>query len=254
MKQFTASIINNQEIAQGYYQLDFSWHDNEEPKPGQFFTVKINNNSDPLLRRPFAFSGYDTKSKTASMIFQKRGTTTQMMAGKTANETIDIIGPLGNFFPAIKDQEAPLLIAGGIGLGPILYLARTLERQKTPYTFLFGAPDKALVPDSKWFYEAQPIICTDNGSKGFKGNPLQYIESRLQLEPKHSFYACGPMGMLKSAAALAEKNNLASYSVMEQMMACGVGACMGCVIKHKDGLKRVCVDGPVFNSKDILWT
>jgi dihydroorotate dehydrogenase electron transfer subunit len=138
-------------------------------------------------------------------------------------------------------------------LGPILFLVNYLKARSIPVTFVFGCRTSSFVPDSDAFRAALPHICTDDGSTGFKGNSISYIEQNVKIDGKTVLYGCGPHLMLKSLSSLAEGIQAQAWVSVEQVMACGVGACMGCAVKTVSGYARACKEGPVFNAKDIVW-
>jgi len=258
MKQFLTTIRENRQITRDYYSLTFDWPKDEgSPLPCQFITIRVSVTTVPLLRRPFAFSGYNKKRSTASIIYQKRGTATETLSTKRAGETLDIIGPLGNTIQLPDTVGKCIIVAGGIGLGPMIFTASWLIMQGREILLIFGGRDTADVPEMSVFGKIKPIICTDNGSKGFKGTTVDYLNSLKPVDMAGAILiSCGPEPMLKGCHAFARKHRLFSQVVMEQVMACGVGACMGCVIKvnKEPGYARVCSEGPVFNSQDIVWT
>lgn len=271
-------VIANTQVSPDFFSLQFSG--SPRPSPGQFFTIRVSDSTVPLLRRPFAYSGYDRNSGTASMIYQKRGPGTEVLAGKQPGDTLDIIGPLGKGFweetrsekRRVRSEEPPstfsststlfasastsILVAGGVGLGPILFLADHLRESGLGYTFVFGCRTKDQIPNLRQFREHRPVVCTDDGSDGFHGNTVQYLETLGEADlDGAALYTCGPTPMLKGCHLFAEKHKIPCQVSMEQTMACGVGACMGCVVKTKSepGYARVCKEGPVFESKTIQW-
>ncbi len=254
-----SEILTFQKLSKNFYLLKFKWSsENDTPLPGQFFTIRVSDTTVPLLRRPFAFSNFDITGNTASFIFEKKGVGTEMLAAMGVNEELDIIGPLGNTFFQPQDDRPIILVAGGIGLGPMLFLAETLQRGNKVFNFVFGAKSKTLIPNQNIFKNINPVICTDDGSDGFSGTTIDYLKSINDdgiLNSGH-LMACGPLPMLKACHEFALENSTSCQVSLEQTMACGVGACMGCVVKIKQepGFARVCKEGTVFNSKDILWT
>lgn len=255
MKQFSATIIKNNKLCKDFFQLDFSW-ESEKPEAGQFLTIRICDCTVPLLRRPFAFSAFNDRLNTASIIFQRKGKGTDLLAAKTKEEKIDVIGPLGNSFPLPEKNQKPILIAGGIGLGPILFLSKTLQDLNISSKFIFGCRNKLLIPQSDAFSSQDPIICTDDGSAGFHGTVSDYLSSKQPAIGSDSvFYSCGPHPMLKACHQIAQKISSPSWVSVEQVMACGVGACMGCAVKVKQspGYARACKEGPVFSGYDMVW-
>jgi dihydroorotate dehydrogenase electron transfer subunit len=128
MKQFQASILSQEKISYNYIKLTFTWDEAAGiPRPGQFITIRITRTSVPLLRRPFAFSGYDYIKKSASIIYLIRGAGTEILSGKTSGESLDVIGPLGNYLKIPGKDKKLILTAGGIGLGPMLFYSDELD-------------------------------------------------------------------------------------------------------------------------------
>ncbi|MBF9017084.1 MULTISPECIES: dihydroorotate dehydrogenase electron transfer subunit [unclassified Oceanispirochaeta] len=260
MKNFKSKILSQKSIALGYMEMKFSWpEDCETPKAGQFLTIKIQEQPIPLLRRPFALSAYNQEEKSASIIYQVRGTGTEILSSMKDGETLDVLSPLGNSFTMPKKKETPLLVAGGIGLGPILYFARELDKAGYSPILVFGCRDKSLIPDLPPLKNGRIQFCTDDGSEGFHGSSVDYLNCLDSSELKNAYvYSCGPTGMLKACHNFAVSKNIPSETAMEEMMACGVGACMGCVVELAEGQEkqyaRVCKDGPVFQSRIIKWT
>lgn len=260
MKNFKSKILHQKSIAQGYMEMTFNWpEDCETPRPGQFLTLKIQEQPIPLLRRPFALSAFDDVRKTASIIYQIRGTGTEMLAARTGGDPLDVLSPLGNSFTFPEKEATPLLVAGGIGLGPILYFARELDKTGHSPVLIFGCRNKSLIPDLPPLKNGRIQFCTDDGSEGFQGTSVDYLNSLPSQEMENAMlYSCGPTGMLKACHNFALAREIPCETAMEEMMACGVGACMGCVVELAENQKkkyaRVCKDGPVFQSRIIKWT
>jgi dihydroorotate dehydrogenase electron transfer subunit len=256
MQQFDSTIKYNKKIADSFFTMDLSWESQEIPSPGQFLTLRVSDDTSPLLRRPFAFSGFDPTTMTCSLIYQKRGRGTELLVGKQSGDLIDIIGPLGKSFPMPKGKGQILLVAGGIGIGPILFLASQLKQHGHQYSFIFGCRNHSFIPDIQIFRDLNPIICTDDGSEGFKGTTGDYLKSiENEILPENTIYSCGPHPMLRACHELARRKDGTCWVSVEQIMACGVGACMGCVVKTKGepGFARACKEGPVFSSDELIW-
>ncbi|MDR0303655.1 MAG: dihydroorotate dehydrogenase electron transfer subunit [Chitinispirillales bacterium] len=280
MKSIETSIIENIKIAQDFYKLRFFWDKQWGVlQAGNFCEIKVNNLSAPLLRRPFAFSDFNKNENFAEIIYQKRGTATQILVQKKGIEStvapiededtdgqffvsfeddfsvekIHIIAPLGNSFYYTSDISAKkriFAVAGGIGLGPILFAAKTAP---FPVELIAGFKSENLVPGMDVFYGIKTKICTDDGSDGFAGNVVEYLKT-TDVNSEDLIIACGPQTMLETLHSFAVEKGIACKVSMEGMMACGVGACMGCVIQTKSRkYKCVCKDGPVFNSDELLW-
>lgn len=252
MTQYMAEVRGQKQLSPDYYELSFSWK-GVPPQPGQFLTVKCWEESAPLLRRPFAFSAFSAEKSEASIIYQKRGHGTKRMTTLNKGDSLDVLGPLGNPFPEASCQS-PSLIGGGIGTGPILFLANSLKRKGLSPRLILGFRNAELVPELAMEEGLDLFLCTDDGSKGFKGNVVDF----LNKEPSsvEAIYSCGPHPMLKGCHLWAVKHNILCYVSVEEIMACGIGACQGCAIPvhHPREYFRVCKDGPVFESRIIKWT
>jgi len=252
MRQFQTTITSNRNLAEDTFELEFAWQSDEIPRAGQFFTLRCSDSSDPLLRRPFAFSTFDRHSSRASCIYLRRGRTTIMLSQLSAGSRLDILGPLGNGFSLPARKSSPVLLAGGIGLGPVLFLDSALREAGHRPLFLYGARSAAFVPHGR--LPPGGRLCTDDGSAGFKGTVMDSLLSSGCPEDA-ALFACGPGPMLKAIAGFAEKNSRPCQVAVEQRMACGVGACMGCTVAVRDERKfaRACVDGPVFGAQELSW-
>lgn len=257
MKQFSARILTNRVVADNFFELTLLPDEPvSQPLPGQFLTLRVTSSTTPLLRRPFAYSGFNDSSSAISIIYQKRGNATDILAGKQTNEHIDCIGPLGNNFQFPENSQTAILVAGGIGIGPILFLASELQKKNLPFKFIFGCRSKQFIPDLKAFSQLDPTICTDDGSCGFKGTTADYLSANASSIPANSlFYSCGPDRMLHACYQFSKKKGATCWVSVEQVMACGVGACMGCVVKVKTEQKylRACKEGPVFDADILAW-
>lgn len=260
MKQFEADILENQVIAESWRKLVLSWDESAgAPLPGQFLSLRVSPTSDPLLRRPFAFSGYAPSrggsGSKVSAIYEIRGAATRLMAELASGSRIDAIAPLGKGFPKPAPGETPVLAGGGVGLGPLLFLAERLTAAApaaTPPLLLLGIRSAAQLPSIS--LPAGTVVCTDDGSSGFFGTPVDWI-ARNAPAGRVRLYGCGPGPMLSGLAALAAERGWAASLSAEQWMACGVGACMGCALPRSDGrgYLRACTDGPVFEASTIDW-
>jgi len=263
VKQFLSVIRKNEPVAEGYNLLEFEWPSEpglEFPAPGQFITVWNRVSTDPLLRRPFAVSACNASNYTCQIVYQIRGKGTQALAALQNGDCIDVIGPLGKCFPPPPPGKTPFLLAGGVGFGPIYYLANNFADQGVRSVTIIGARTASLVPDVpyKRLGDGTELFhfCTDDGSRGFSGTVIDLLKSFAYLTPDAAeMYACGPLPMLSAATKLAEAAGIQCWVSMEQIMGCGVGACMGCAIRAREPGKyvRVCTEGPVFNARDLLW-
>lgn len=261
MIQFISKVTKLTSIADDYYLLSFKWDSDIRPKAGQFLTIRTTRLTSPLLRRPFALSSFNKDSNIASIIFQKIGDGTTLLASLKEGDDLDILGPLGNSFSSFSvadDQEVKnhVVIAGGIGTGPMLYLAEELKQSDINPLLIIGCRTKSLIPFQELDTSIETVICTDDGSYGFNGNVVDYLKSNTDLHKNTAIYCCGPEPMLKGCHQFTQDTGNECYVSLEQMMACGVGACMGCTCETEGKIKyaRVCKDGPVFKSSEVKWT
>lgn len=222
--------------------------------PGQFVNVKISPESDALLRRPLSVHG--VMGSSIKIFYEVVGPATQALSQKKAGEYLDIIGPLGKGFSIINSRFS-ILVAGGMGVAPLAFLAERIKKGKT--LVLMGAKTEGQILCEKDFrglgYAVK--ISTDDGSKGFQGKVTELLEEIL-LNAQYSIpntviYACGPRPMLKEISRISGKYKTSAQISLEEHMACGFGACLGCVVKTKEGFQRVCKEGPVFAADKILW-
>ncbi len=210
---------------------------------------------DPLLKRPFSL--FRCPGKDIQLLYRVVGKFTNILKDKKPRDILGIIGPLGNGFPVVKGNAQPILIGGGIGSVPLFALAETFRNKKP--TFFIGARTKneILYANVLKSIGINPIISTDDGTLGRKGFITDALKDFLTHHASritnYSLYACGPRPMLKELTLLAGKFNLKGHVALEENMACGVGACLSCVVNTRNGLKRVCKEGPVFPIEEIVW-
>jgi len=218
------------------------------PVPGQFYLLRASETLDPLLRRPFSILMWDDTH--LEFLIRLKGRGTHLLRNMRVGDRIDVLGPLGNGYPDPLKDETPILVAGGVGIASVFPLLHAGTR------LFYGAMNSAelyLLDDIKKL-TGNIFICTDDGSKGFKGNAVErLIESLDDLAvAKPTIYACGPEGMIAALLKFLSERGIPGYISFEERMACGIGACLGCVIKTVQGYKRVCKEGPVFNVREIV--
>ena len=223
----------------------------EAAQPGQFVHVK-KPDSVNFLRRPFSIADADRENGTITLIYRIVGNGTAEYAAMKVGEAFSILGPIGNGF-ALKDGR-PLLIGGGVGIAPLIYLSRQLKDKKP--ILLIGGKNKDEVFWEKYLQEfADKIyITTDDGSVGFKGFTVQLLPQILAENNIEHIYTCGPNIMMEGVAKLAHKHDIDCQISLEKRMACGIGVCLGCTFEGKLTGKRrkVCTEGPVFASKEVF--
>jgi len=222
-----------------------------EAKSGQFVMVRCGTDNEMLLRRPISIHQKD-KDKIA-LLYQNVGKGTEWLSERGKDDSLDIIGPLGNGFDISSRSQNLLLIAGGMGIAPLAFLAQEAAEHKFNVTLLIGAANKeALFPKNLLPKDVRYVTATDDGSMGRRGFVTELIPSFI--DKSDQVFVCGPAPMYR---ALIEKRsellkNKPTQISLEMRMACGHGVCYGCTINTKRGLKQVCKDGPVFNIEDVI--
>ncbi|MBR5464224.1 MAG: dihydroorotate dehydrogenase electron transfer subunit [Alistipes sp.] len=214
-------------------------------RPGQFVNIAL---AGKFLRRPISVSDYD--EQTITLIYKIVGEGTKQMSGMHAGEKLDLLTGLGNGFDTSKATDKCLLVGGGVGVPPLYNLAKKLLAEGRQVIVILGFNTA-----SELFYEkefkalgCEVVVTTVDGSKGVKGFVTTAIEE-LKIDFGY-FYTCGPLPMLKALYDHTEQDGQLSF---EERMGCGFGACMGCSCKTKYGNKRICVDGPVLDKKEVIW-
>ncbi|PID41440.1 MAG: oxidoreductase [Proteobacteria bacterium] len=226
-------------------------------RPGQFVMIRVGVGREPLLRRPFSI--HQTSGNGHLQIyFRKIGKGTALLAQLKPEEEIDLFGPLGHGFD-ISAVKPACLVGGGLGIAPLLFLAKEICRIKKDVSrdiIVLGGRNRdelePLVRDFEQF--GLKIYCTtDNGSYGEKGFVTQILQPE-KIPDGALLYSCGPEPMLERVHELCENNGWDCQVSVESVMACGMGACLGCNVPARDGrYLHVCIDGPVFNARELLW-
>jgi dihydroorotate dehydrogenase electron transfer subunit len=216
-------------------------------KPGQFGMVQVRSSRqfDPLLRRPLGI--FDVQGSNVSFLYRVYGRGTSLLT--EVKGTVSILMPLGNFIE--DDANNYLFIAGGIGIGGLFYAARLFSQKGKRVKLLYGERTKENL-SALPFIEKAGIDCTvytEDGSYGKTG----LVTAELEKYPDYRWIACGPTPMLKKVKEIAENLGVECYLSMDRRMACGVGACLGCTVKTVNGYKRCCVEGPIFNAKEVIF-
>lgn len=219
-------------------------------EPGQFFMLQ--SLEAYSLRRPISIHYVDKEAKRMEFYYETKGRGTIELARMKKGERISLQGPLGKGFQAVQDKKV-LVIGGGMGIAPMKYLIENLK-ETNEVTFLVGGRNVAALEilDSFSFQKIRAYITTDDGSVGMKGNVVMKLKDLLEQTSFDQIYVCGPHAMMLAVAEVAEAHQIPCEISLENRMACGVKACVGCSIQTKSGMKKVCYDGPVFDAREIL--
>ena len=254
-KRETVTVASQAQLADGIFSMWIQTEAAKTARPGQFISMYTNDGS-KLLPRPISICEIDTETSKLRVVYRVTAekTGTEQFSKMKAGDTLPIIGPLGNGFPleAGKGKRA-FLIGGGIGVPPILELAKQLDCEKQ---IIMGYRDADTFLKEQFEENGTVYISTEDGSVGTKGNVMDAIrENGLEAD---IIYACGPTPMLRAIKQYAEEQGIECYISLEERMACGIGACLACVCQSKEkdhhsnvNNKRICKDGPVFLSTEV---
>ncbi|KUO57977.1 MAG: oxidoreductase [Gracilibacter sp. BRH_c7a] len=255
------------------YKMVISGQAAQTATPGQFVHLQVADSNEPLLRRPLSIAGIDKNTEEVTIYYKVIGKGTELLTRIKENEYISVLGPLGTGF-TVPDSGELLLVAGGIGIFPLLSLIQAVDKEKVKLKLLWGGENKQFI-ESAGLIDIEKMgvnldMSTLDGSLGTKGLVTDLLESYLGdntdtiAKPKDNgkqnlrVATCGPKGMLQAVTKICLGHNVPVEVSLEERMACGIGACLGCVCTVKDlegnlKRKRVCKEGPVMDGKEVVW-
>jgi dihydroorotate dehydrogenase electron transfer subunit len=272
MKKFQARIISQTCLGEEVYHLRIATPGvkGQSAIPGQFIQVYCRENgTDPLLPRPLSLFRIDSQTNAAGsnqvaqenweILYKKVGRGTTWLSQRRAGEDLAVLGPLGRGFS--YPEEAPgkpkqvLLIAGGIGMPPLFALSEELSKEKAEITLFYaGRRRQDLLFLEEWRGLVNRLyLATEDGSAGLHGLVTDLLREKVQPQSADFYYACGPRSMLQAVQSLMRTLKIQGELSLEEKMACGIGACLGCVTKTTYGYKRVCREGPVFPADEVIF-
>lgn len=229
--------------------------DDEIPqiRPGNFAELEIPNSGEVFLRRPLSILDVNYPDKTLSFYVKVIGKGTKKLGNLAVGEKVNIIYPLGNTFDSNNTSNA-LIVGGGSGIAPFILLARQLHQEGIKTTFLFGARTAGeIVMQDAFSMFGDVLLTTEDGSMGEKGLVTAHSIFKKDVFHFDKIYTCGPDPMMKAVAYIAARKQVPCEVSLENMMACGFGACLCCVTETRQGNKCVCTEGPVFNINELAW-
>ncbi len=252
-KKETAVIYSQKELAADIYDIWISTDLALQAKPGQFINVYPQNAS-TLLPRPISICEVDQRNRRLRIVYRVAGKGTKEFSTYHDGQAISILGTLGNGFPMEEGKgKKVFLMGGGIGIPPMLQLSKELNADKQ---IILGYRNDELFLKEDFEKYGTVYIATEDGSTGTKGNVMDTI--RENALDANVIFACGPMPMLRAIKQYAEEKGIPAFISLEERMACGVGACLGCVCKTKEkdhhshvNNSRICTDGPVFEAREV---
>lgn len=251
-----AQIVSNEQAAERLYFIELhSPQIAHAIKPGQFVHMQIPGMPDKILRRPFSVFKADRTSGVLTILYQVVGAGTEHLSSLEAGQTCSLIGPVGNTWAPPAGARC-LLVAGGVGAAPLFMLAEELAQAAQGLHVVLGAQTKG-AHVTLASYEALPnttlAVATDDGSFGHAGFCTQPAQDAIASGNFGYVAVCGPEPLIKIVAGMAQEAGLPCEVSLERRMACGVGACLSCVVDTTAGKKRCCVDGPIFQAAEVVW-
>lgn len=288
---FLARVVVNQPVCPEHWRLTLEVENFPAAAPGQFVQILCTEPNDlgwtqgVFTRRPFSIAGLRRNGSRSALdvIHRAVGTGTRWMSRLHSDDPVSLLGPLGKPFEIPAGRGPAWLIGGGVGLPPLIWLARELQAQGKPAIAFCGARSGSTMPltrvpgveivgeePSLAFMEfaesgVSVVTATDDGSLGVAGRIPdafgRYLQKHLEVAASATIYACGPEPMLRAVARLGLEHNIATQVCMERVMACGMGTCQSCVVRTHDETadegwryRLCCTDGPVFDARDIVWS
>ncbi|MBN2073016.1 MAG: dihydroorotate dehydrogenase electron transfer subunit [Actinobacteria bacterium] len=263
MKLLNSEILSNQQYGPGIFKMElFSPYIVRNVMAGQFVNIRCapNDGTDPLLRRPFSVFDIEERFNVFSVLYMVKGKGTGYMSSLRKGDTVDLAGPMGSGIDLNTGSKDILLIGGGMGIAPLNLIAKmALARGKNVF-IMAGFRDSSLL---RWErdlvrMEVKYRIFSEDGKWGEKGLVSEYIFEGDRFYKKHEIYVCGPVEMLKIIQEKLGRYQISATALLEEKMACGIGVCMGCVVKirGKNGsfsYKRVCREGPAFELSEVVF-
>ncbi|MHB8091279.1 MAG: dihydroorotate dehydrogenase electron transfer subunit [Syntrophales bacterium] len=260
-------IIGNCDVAPGHFLLSIKLPGSfPAPVPGQFVMLRNLENGETLLSRPFSVYGFRNEGGQTilELLCRVAGRGTQLLSRLGAGGRVEVMGPLGHGFTVDPAVKRIILLAGGVGAAPLSFFLQehVLTKSPLPVTAFLGAKTSEIVTALQARFTGLSVLrlATDDGSAGYHGAVTDILGEELQAWDNEStqILACGPTAMTRALARLLGDNPIRCQVSLEERMACGVGACIGCVVATKDAhgemiYKRVCKDGPVFDIRKLVW-
>ena len=262
-KQVFATVLANNAIIAGHKVLTCVAPEiAAQAQPGHFVNALTAERTDPLLRKPFSLYTVNREEGQISLLYSIVGATTQGMARKAPGDTLDLVGPLGGriFRPDTRPGAAHIMVGGGYGVPPLVFLSRELQMtdSTSEIAFIIGARRKDLLLCEAELTAAGVAAhpATEDGSHGTQGRVTDVLEPMLRERDgqRATVYCCGPTPMMRAVGELCLSLGVPCQLSVEVSMPCGIGVCMGCVLDLTDGRRvRCCVDGPVFEASEVKW-
>lgn len=252
-------VRENIQVGPEIYRMDLTTSEKMiEGKPGQFIHIKVGRDGlDPLLRRPFSIFSIDQNK--LSILYKVCGKGTEILSRYKRGEKLDILGPLGHGFNIDQRNKDIILLGGGMGIAPLFYLARRLEKENNLKVIL-GAESKyelSYLNAAFFGLDLEIHLATMDGSQGIRETAVdlwnELMKKGIITEKPDYLYSCGPTAMLKKVQKICKNNEIKTEASLEERMGCGVGVCLSCIIRTVNGNMRACKEGPVFPLDEVIF-
>ena len=246
-------VIENKRLNKDFFIIELEGNTKiPDLKPGQFIQVRVDGSPETFLRRPISVHDVDYIKNTLKILIQIAGKGTETLSKIESGDILNIIYPLGNSFSLPSRGNKILLVGGGCGIAPLLFLGRYLKSNDFVPDILLGFRNKdRIIEFEEYLQIGNVFITTEDGSMGEKGYVTTH--SIFATNEYDKIYCCGPDRMMKAIADYCKKKEIVCEVSLENLMACGIGACLCCVVDTVKGNLCTCIDGPVFNVNDLKW-
>jgi dihydroorotate dehydrogenase electron transfer subunit len=259
-REFTATIVSTEPIMGDASILTFTVPDQMAKlvRAGHFVDIlcRLDNSFDPLLRRPYSIYEAQPEHGTVSILVRPFGRGSAWLCDRQIGLTLDVLGPLGNTYTIASKSTNLLMVAGGVGAAPLLMLSEEAVAKGLSVTYLMGAADESgLLPASALPGPVEYVVATDDGSRGYRGFVTDLVPDYARWADQ--IFTCGPEPMFRSLRNALGPHRMGGKPTVqlsvERTMACGLGACLGCVVETKQGMQTSCIQGPVYDMDDLIW-
>lgn len=265
MNLVSCSVLLTSEVSPGNFLITLKVPRGfAKPEPGQFVHLRVSHDCEPLLRRPYSLEGFVERRgvRAVRIYFSVVGRGSKILSSHEKGRELDLIGPLGvGFVP--RPRRTPVLVAGGRGVAPLLFLSRNLRVRKRRFIFLFGARSRAELYGAREIRGGRLHLATDDGSVGYRGSVIDLLD-REWTEGGHTphsaeIFTCGPHGLLHQVADFSRERGIRCEASLEGPMACALGACRGCPVPMLPGpdfgrYPAMCLEGPVMDATTVDWS
>ena len=246
-------VIENKRLNNDFFILELAGDNKiDDFKPGQFAQVRVDGSPETFLRRPISIHDVDYDRNTFKLLIQIAGPGTRTLSKLGNGDTLNLVYPLGNSFSLPKKIEKVLLVGGGCGIAPLLFLGKYIKSNGyIPDIILGFRNSERIIEFEEYLKIGNVFITTEDGSMGEKG----YVTGHSVFSTRRydRIYCCGPDSMMKAISGYCKKANIICEVSLENLMACGIGACLCCIVDSVKGNLCTCIDGPVFNVNDLKW-